>query len=57
MFHLLRFTGRETSEYLQRKIERRESYGLMYGIDYREIINIWNSAYEKNNPTKKRLNG
>jgi len=26
----------------------------MTGIDYREILNMMNSAYEQSNPTKKR---
>lgn len=55
MFQLLKYTDRKKkSEYLQKKINERETYILMTGIDYREILNMMNSAYEQSNPTKKR---
>jgi len=47
-------TEKKKSEYLQKKINERETYILMTGIDYREILNMMNSAYEQSNPTKKR---
>jgi hypothetical protein len=52
VFQLLRYTNKFTSEYLQDKIENREYYGEIFGINHTEIVNMMNGAYEKYNNKK-----